>query len=145
MTDLNTANNTSVDKDSLTPLASLSVMLSDAKTSVAPGACDTYTITITNKGPSTIKSFLLITIFSDWFLNPTFGSASSGSYNSITGLWNGINLASGKSISITLKGMISPNATSDIINIARVAPTSEFTDNNPDKKTAYDINKLIKV
>ena len=145
MTDLNTANNTSVDTDSLTPIASLSVMLSDAKTSVAPGTRDTYTITITNKGPSMIKSFLLTTIFSDWFLNPSFGTPSSGSYNSTTGLWNGINLASGKSISITLKGMISPNATGDIINIARVAPTSEFTDNNPDNKTAYDINKLIKV
>ena len=145
MTDLNTANNTSVDTDSLTPIASLSVMLSDAKTSVAPGTRDTYTITITNKGPSMIKSFLLTTIFSDWFLNPSFGTPSSGSYNSTTGLWNGINLASGKSISITLKGMISPNATGDIINIARVAPTSEFTDNNPDNKTAYDVNKLIKV
>ena len=145
MTDLNTANNTSVDTDSLTPIANLSVMLSDAKTSVAPGTRDTYTITITNKGPSMIKSFLLTTIFSDWFLNPSFGTPSSGSYNSTTGLWNGINLASGKSISITLKGMISPNATGDIINIARVAPTSEFTDNNPDNKTAYDVNKLIKV
>ena len=145
MTDLNTANNTSVDTDSLTPIASLSVMLSDAKTSVAPGTRDTYTITITNKGPSMIKSFLLTTIFSDWFLNPSFGTPSSGSYNSTTGLWNGINLASGKSISITLKGMISPNATGDIINIARVAPTSEFTDDNPDNKTAYDINKLIKI
>lgn len=145
MTDLNTANNTSVDTDTVTPEANLTVMMTDAKTSVVSGTYDTYKITVTNKGPSSVTSLLLTTIFSEWLINPVFGTPSSGSYNPDTRLWNGINLTSGKSISIILKGMISPDATGDIINIAKVSPTSGFTDNNPENNIAYDINKLFKI
>ncbi|NBR07406.1 MAG: DUF11 domain-containing protein, partial [Planctomycetes bacterium] len=145
MTDLNTANNTSIDTDTVTPEANLTVMMTDARNSTVSGTYDTYKITITNKGPSTVTSLLLTTIFSEWLINPVFGTPSSGSYTPDTGLWNGINLASGKSISIILKGMISPNATGDIINIAQVSPTSGFTDNNPENNIAYDINKLFKI
>jgi uncharacterized repeat protein (TIGR01451 family) len=145
MTDLNTANNTSVDTDSLTPIASLSVMLADATKSVAPGTYNTYTVSITNKGPSTIKSLILNNIFSEWFLNPTFGMPSSGFYNSNTGLWNGLSLGAGKGISITIKGLISPKAMGDIINIAKIAPTSGVTDDTPNNNLAYDVNKLFKI
>ena len=70
---------------------------------------------------------------------------SSGFYNSNTGLWNGLSLGAGKGISITIKGLISPKAMGDIINIAKIAPTSGVTDDTPNNNLAYDVNKLFKI
>src|SRR5262249_52991509 len=55
-TDTNSSNNTATDDDTLTPQADLAVAKTDGKTSAVPGTGDTYTITVTNNGPSTVTS-----------------------------------------------------------------------------------------
>jgi len=49
-------NNSSTDTDNLTPAADLSIFKTDGWDSVVPGTNNTYTITVTNNGPSTVTS-----------------------------------------------------------------------------------------
>ena len=119
VTDANSANNTATDTDTLTPQADLSVTKSDGKTSVVPGTNDTYTITVTNNGPSTVSSLTLTDTTPSALLNPVF-TPSTGSYNSANGQWSELSLASGQSVTMTLFGTIDPNATGSISNTVTV-------------------------
>jgi Domain of unknown function DUF11/CARDB len=75
-------------------------------------------------------------------LNPVFGSPSAGSYNSATGLWSGLSLANGQSVSITLSGTIDPNATGAISNTVTVAAPAGVTDTNPGNNSATDTDRV---
>ena len=77
--DPNMPNNSASDTDTLTPQADLAVAVSDGKTIVVPGSSDTYTITVTNNGPSTVSSLTLTDTVPAALLNATFGSPSAGS------------------------------------------------------------------
>ena len=140
VTDTNPANNTATDTDTLTPEVALSITKSDGKTTVVPGTSDTYTITVTNNGPSTVSSLTLTDPIPSAFLNPVF-TPSVGTYTSATGLWSGLNLASGQSVSLTLSGTIDPAATGSISNTATVSPPAGVTDTNTDN-TATDTDTL---
>ena len=59
-TDPNPANNTASDTDTLTPRADLSVAKSDSPDPVAPGGTLTYTIQVTNLGPSSSTGMTLV-------------------------------------------------------------------------------------
>jgi uncharacterized repeat protein (TIGR01451 family) len=79
--DINTDNNSASDTDTLTPQADLTVSKSDGKASVVPGASDSYTITVSNSGPSTVNSVQLTDLAPAALLNPVFGTPSAGSYD----------------------------------------------------------------
>jgi len=59
-TDPTPANNTASDTDTLTPLADLSVAQSDSPDPVAPGGTLTYTLQVTNLGPSSSTGSTLV-------------------------------------------------------------------------------------
>jgi len=123
-------------------MADLQVAVTDGVTTVVPGTVDTYTITVTNNGPGTVNGVNLIDAIPGALLNPTFGPASQGSYNSATGEWSGLSLASGQSVFITLSGVIAPNATGTISNTVTVAPPAGVTDSNPGNNVATDTDTL---
>ena len=75
-TDPNPGNNTATDTDTLTPQADLAVTKDDGKTTVVPGTSDTYTITVTNNGPSTVTSLTLTDPMPAALLNTIFGTLS---------------------------------------------------------------------
>jgi uncharacterized repeat protein (TIGR01451 family) len=126
-----------------TPLpADLAATQTDGKTTAVPGTSDTYTITVTNNGPSTVTSLTLTDTLPTALLTPTFGTPSSGSYNSTTGLWSGLGLATGQSATITLSGTIDPAATGSLTNTVTVAPPNGVTDANPGNNTASDTDTL---
>ena len=141
-TDTNPANNTASDIDTLTPEADLSVAVTDGKTTVVPGTSETYTITVGNNGPSTISSLILTDAIPAAVLNPIFGAVSAGSYDSLTGIWSGLSLATGQNVSITLTGTIDPNAIGSVTNTVTVAPPPGVTDPNPANNTASHTDTL---
>src|SRR5262249_46719281 len=63
VTDTNPANNSATDTGTLTPIVDLQVTISDGKTSVVPGTSDTYTIVVTNNGPSTAVAAAVTDVF----------------------------------------------------------------------------------
>ncbi|MBI1917059.1 MAG: DUF11 domain-containing protein [Planctomycetes bacterium] len=113
-------NNSASEDDTLTPQADLSVAKDDGVSSVVPATSDTFTITVTNNGPSTVNSFTLTDTRLATLLNPTVGTPSAGSYNSTRHVWSGPSLASGQSVTITVSGTIgrSCSTTHEILSIA---------------------------
>jgi|688.fasta_scaffold03450_13 uncharacterized repeat protein (TIGR01451 family) len=140
--DSNNANNFSSDVDTLTPQVDLQVTQTDNKTSVVPGTNNTYTITVTNNGPSTVSSFSMTDVIPAQLLNATFGKPSSGTYNNYTGVWSGLSLSTGNSVTITLGGTITPAATGSITNAVSVAAPNGVTDTKISNNNASDINLL---
>ena len=69
--------------------------------------------------------------------SPIFSPPSQGSYDSGSGLWSGLNLANGQSLSMTLSGAINPTATGTISNTVTVLPVG-MTDPNPANNSATD-------
>jgi uncharacterized repeat protein (TIGR01451 family) len=142
VTDTNTTNNTFIDIDTLTPQADLRVAKTDGVTSIVGGTSTTYLITVTNNGPSTVGSVTLTDPLPDGALSASFGMPSAGSYDPGSGLWSGLNLTSGDTVSMTLSVTIDPNATS-LTNIASVTPPVGVTDPNTADNTVTDTDTLI--
>src|SRR5438094_581946 len=66
----------------------------------------------------------------------------AGSYDSSSQIWSGLSLASGQSFTMTLSGMISPNASGFLTNTVTVAPPDGLIDLNPANNTATDTDCL---
>jgi len=130
------------DTDQLIPQADLSVTKDDGKTTAVPGTPNTYTITVTNSGPSTVSSVILTDTVPTTLLNPVFGTPSEGSYDAATGVWSGLSLASGQSATITLTGTIDPMATGSLTNTVRVDPPAGVTDPNTANNNGSDTDTL---
>src|SRR5262249_1994323 len=116
----------------------------DGKTTVVAGTSNTYTITGTNNGPSTVTSVTLTDTIPPQLLNPVFGTPSAGSYNAATGVWSGFSLATGQSVSITLTGTVDPAASGSITNTAHVEPPPGVTDTNPNNNTSTDTDTILR-
>ena len=123
------------DTDQLTPQADLSVTKTDGKTSAVPGTPVTYTLVVSNAGPSTVSSVILTDTVPSALLGASFGAPSAGSYDPATGIWSGLSLAQGQSVSITLTGTIDPAATGSLTNTAHVSPPAGVTDPDPTDNT----------
>src|SRR6185369_14339855 len=139
-TDPNTNNNTSSDTDTLTPMADLSVSKTDGQTTAVPGATVTYTIVVSNSGPSTVSS-VTVTDTATPALSGAAFTASTGSYNSSSGAWTGLNLASGETVTLTLSGTVA-QATGTLVNTVTVAAPSGTTDPNANNDTSSDTDTL---
>jgi uncharacterized repeat protein (TIGR01451 family) len=137
-TDPDATNNSATDSDTATPQADLAVTMTDGKTSVVPGTSNTYTITVSNNGPSTVSSLTLTDTIPAALLNPTFGTPSVGTYDATTGVWSGLSLASGQNVSITLTGTVDPNLIGSLTNTVTVAAPSGVSDTNSANNTASD-------
>jgi large repetitive protein len=124
-------------------LVDLRVTKDDGMTAVVPGMPVTYTIVVANNGPSTVSSVILVDeIPLDALLEPAFGPPSAGSYDPVSGLWSGLSLASGQSVSITLSGTIEPIAIGELTNTVVVLPPAGVTDPNLTDNTFIDTDFL---
>jgi uncharacterized repeat protein (TIGR01451 family) len=141
-TDSNPANDTATDTNALQLPADLAVTITDAATTLAPGSVDTYTITVANNGPNTVSSFTLIDAIPAALLNATFGSPSAGSYDPGSGLWSGLNLANGQSVSITRSAVIGI-ATGTLSNTVTVSLPAGLADTNAGNNAATDTDMLV--
>jgi uncharacterized repeat protein (TIGR01451 family) len=133
--------NRSFTTSTCSPQADLAVTKSDGKTAAVPGTANSYTITVTNLGPSSLTSLTLIDILPPTLQTPIF-TPSAGTYNSATGSWTGINLSAGQSVTLTLSASISPSATGTLTNTASVSPPAGVTDPVPGNNSATDSDTL---
>jgi uncharacterized repeat protein (TIGR01451 family) len=139
-TDPTPGNNSATDSDTI-PTADLSVTKTDGAASVVPGTSDTYTITVTNNGPDTVTSVTLTDTIPAALSNTSF-APSVGTYDVTSGVWSGLSLASGDSVSMTLSGTINPSATGTLSNTVTVAPPAGTTDTNSANDAATDTDTL---
>jgi uncharacterized repeat protein (TIGR01451 family) len=101
-----------------------------ATTPVVAGQNMNYTITVTNNGNSSIiptDIFKVTDALPTGFTATSF-TPSTGTYNSATGDWTGVTLASGQSIILTIVGTVSPTATGSLTNKVNVTVPSNIVD-----------------
>ena len=142
VTDPDSSNNSVTDADTLTPQADLSIAKDDGKTSAVPGTSTTYTITVTNNGPSTVTG---ATVSDPLPAGVTFVSATNGAtYDAGTNTvhFTAGTLATGDTASFQLTVAISSTATGTLSNTASVSPPAGVTDPNTTNNSGTDTDTL---
>ena len=148
VTDPTPANNSATDTDTLTPQADLRITKTDGKSSVAAGSSDTYTIVVTNAGPSAVSGTTVIDAFPASYTNATFTAVgtggASGFATSGSGSLNqsGIILPAGSTITYTVIGTISASATGSLSNTATVTVPAGVSDPTSSNNSATDTDTI---
>jgi uncharacterized repeat protein (TIGR01451 family) len=96
------------DTDSLSAQATLAITKTDGVTSVVAGTSDTYTIGVTNTGPSDASGLSVVdTLPAQGLTNLSSPGLPAGvTFNSSTDTWSLATLTSGQSVSVTLRGTV---------------------------------------
>ncbi len=142
------ANNNATDSDLLTPTADLSVSVTDGMNTATPGSLVTYTIWVSNTGPSVANGASLVDIFPAELTDVSWtcayeGSGSSGAPSGSGDINQTINLAAGGSATYTVSGTIALTATGTVLNTVTVMPLVGTTDPNPANNSAMDTDIII--
>ena len=126
-------------------LADLGVTKTDGQTTAVPGQPLTYTITVSNAGPTSVVGAAVADTVPAVLAGVTWTcSASAGSTCTASGSGNindTVALLAGGTATYTLTGTVDPAATGTLVNTATVtAPAG--VDPNPANNTATDIDTL---
>jgi uncharacterized repeat protein (TIGR01451 family) len=143
ITDPTPADNSSTDTDTLTAVADLAVTKTDGAATYTPGGTTTYTIVVSNAGPSAVvgatfaDTFVAAITTANWTCIGAGGAtcpAAAGSGN----ISAAVSMPVGGSLTYTVTATISGAATGDLVNTATVAPPGGVTDPNPANNSATD-------
>jgi uncharacterized repeat protein (TIGR01451 family) len=121
--DPNPANNGATDTDTLTPQADLAVMKSVSDSAPSVGNTITFTITLTDNGPSSATGVQVSDLLPAGL---TFVSAnlSQGTYDPATGLWNVGPVANGAHRTLTVQALAASPGTET--NSATISHADQF-------------------
>jgi uncharacterized repeat protein (TIGR01451 family) len=141
-TDPNAANNTATSATSPVPVAELSVTITDGIATYTPGTSVTYTVVVSNAGPSDVTGASLTnlapvgTTITTWSAAFTGGaSGTGGGSGDITEL---VNLPLGSTITYTVTVAVPQNYTGNLVSTATIAAPAGVTDPNLANNTATD-------
>jgi gliding motility-associated-like protein/uncharacterized repeat protein (TIGR01451 family) len=116
----------------------LSITKTASPVNATAGSPLTYTITVTNNGPSTILSgetFTVTDSLPDGFIANSY-TPSEGTYSSNTGSWTGAVLPPGKSVTLTIAGEVQAQYTgASLTNGVKATPPATTTDPTPPTTT----------
>ena len=129
------------------PPIDLSISKTDGKTSVIPGASNTYTITVTNLSSETAYGVMVQDTFPSTFTDVTWScSATVGSgCGSTAGAWNintNLTLAGGGIATFVATGTVSSNAVCLLANTASVTLTTGEADPDLSNNQATDTSQI---
>jgi len=146
-TDPNLANNTATDTNTVSLQGDLSITKTDGKTSVVPGTQNTYTIVVSNGGPSTVTGATVsdglpatltgVTWTASYSAGSSGASSGSGAMTDVL-----VTLLSGGTATFTVTGTVDAAATGTLTNTATVTAPAGFTDTNAVNNFATDTDTL---
>ncbi len=148
VTDPTPGNNTATDVDTLTPRADLQIDKGNGVGSVVPGEQMTYTIVVTNAGPSgvvgaRITDTLPVTLSNASWACTAGPSTVCGTTSGIDNIENiSVTMAPNSVLTFTVTGTVVATATGFITNTAVVAPPPGVTDPTPSNNTSSDNDPL---
>ena len=147
-TDPNAVNNTAVQTTTVTSQADLQISKTDGVSSVLPGTVVTYTIVVTNAGPSAVTGATVADTFpaaitsASWSCVATGGSSCSAA--SGTGNLNTtVNLAVNGTATFKVVANVASTAVGTLVNTATVTPPVGTTDPVPGNNSATDTDNLL--
>lgn len=123
--------------------ADLGVAITNNKASLVAGSPVTYVVTVANNGPDSVIGFTLSVPLPESIKTPAY-TASAGSYDVNTGIWSGLNLAMGQSVTLTIVATVSPTATGTVAVTATVAVFPGVKDANTANNTASDTDPVTR-
>lgn len=143
--DPNTVNNTDDHTTTLTPRADVTITKTDGLPSAVPGQAITYTVVVTNAGPSDVVGAVVADDLPDLLLNPGWGCVAAGGATCTAGpalgdIADTVDLPVGSSVTYTIVGTFDPAATTDLLNTATVTVTGALDD--PADNTATDLDPI---
>ena len=121
--------------------ADLTVAKDDGTAVAVPGSPLSYTVTVTNLGPDAVTSLKVVDSVPAALLSAAF-TPSTGSYNPATGLWTGLSLSAGQSVTMTLSGVVDPMAAGSLVNTATVSTVVGVLDPNTANDSATDTDAV---
>lgn len=124
-----------------TSCVDLAIGISDGTASLVPGRATLYLVAVRNAGPSTVNSIALTDALPATLKSVVFAPLS-GSYNKATHVWSGLNLASGRTVTMLIAGAVDPAATGTLVNGVTVMPPSGASETNTANNTASDTDTL---
>ena len=127
------------------PATDLSVTVTDGTDIIAPGASDTYTITVTNNGPSETPDATVTQTFSGGFAATGEFDTVGATFTELGGSqfqWTAIDLPSGASATLELTGTVpsSLSGGSTFVSLADITPFPGAVDPNAQ---FYDIDSDV--
>lgn len=140
-------NNSDTDVNSIAQTVDLAITKTNNATSVVPGTQTTYTIVVSNSGPSAITGAAVADNLpanltnASWTCTASAGS-SCGSANGTGSINNTVDLAVNGTATYSLTATISPNATGNVTNTATIAPPPGAVESNPANNSATDTDTL---
>ncbi|MFL6234869.1 MAG: beta strand repeat-containing protein, partial [Thermoanaerobaculia bacterium] len=146
VTDPNPGNNSATDSDTFAPQADLGVTKTDGVTTVTAGGSLTYTIVVSNAGPSDASGGGIVTDTFPASLTCTWTCAGAGGgicLPSGSGNINdAVNVPSGGSLTYTASCTVSASATGTISNTATASISTGPPDPNPANNSATDTDTV---
>jgi len=148
VTDPMSGNNLATDADPLVPTADLQITKTNHASSVIPGTATTYTIVVTNAGPSTVTGASISDPFPAALTGVTYTATQTGGATGFTAGGSGnindmaVNLPVGGTVTYTATGMVAPAAMGTLLNVATVASPAGVTDPAPGNNAATDSDPL---
>jgi uncharacterized repeat protein (TIGR01451 family) len=143
--DPNPGNESATDTTDLTASADLSITKTDGQASATPGSSTTYTIVVSNAGPSTVIDASVTDNFAPEldcsYTSVTAGDASGNTASGSGDINDNLTLPPGSSVTYKSPCEIDPEATGDLSNTASV--TSATEDPAPGNESATDTSELV--
>jgi uncharacterized repeat protein (TIGR01451 family) len=133
------------DTDTLTQKADLSVTITDGRTTVAPGASDTYTIIVSNAGPSTAVAATVADLFPAAFTAVSWTAVASGGSSVAAASGTGnintkVTILPFGIVTFTAVAQVSASATGSLANTVTVIPPAGAPDPNLANNIATDMD-----
>lgn len=148
VSDNNMNNNSATDSDLINAVADLGIVKTANKTSVIRGETLTYTIEVTNNGPSAANGATVTDalpaglINATWNCSATVGS-SCGQANGTGSINTTVNLAAGGKATFVVTATVANNFAGDTLgNTAVVAPPPETTDPNNNNQSSTTVTTV---
>lgn len=146
--DPNTINNTATQTTTVTSQADLQISKSDGLTSVLPGTVITYTIVVTNAGPSAVTGAAVVDTLPAAITSATWSCSAAGgsSCDDPTGtddINTTVNLAVNGTATFVVVANIDSTASGTLANTAVVTPPVNTVDPNTDNNDDTDTDTLL--
>src|SRR5262249_52366287 len=127
-------------------VADLVIGKSDGLTSVLAGTNLTYTIVVSNLGPTNVLGATVMDTFPgpaflqnvSWTRATTAGTATCGTASGAGDIATTVNLPVGGAVTFTVNATVNPAATGTLTNMATVTPPAGTTDPDPTNDTSTD-------
>ena len=146
-TDTNTTDNDDTDTTTITPTADLSITKTDGQTTAVPGEPLTYTIVVSNAGPTSVVDVDVDDSIPAGLTDVTWTCAEAGAATCDNASGSGdisttVDVPAGDSVTFTVDATLEPTATGTLANTATLTAPTGVVDPTPGDQTATDTDTI---